>query len=117
MNKYALSKGYVGEWYKVLGTVDRLHTKNGSPAELNAMPFLMVYSNAPEYMGSNFRKALHSEGTGPRASHAFKFGNEMPLVKTYRSVVQIAAKEVARRTGKSEIIHKLEKIEEKRRKI
>jgi hypothetical protein len=97
MNKYALSKGYVGEWYKVLGTVDRLHSKNGTATELNVMPFLMVYSNAPEYMGSNFRKALHSEGTGPRASHAFKFGNEMHLVNTYRSVVQMAAEEVSRR--------------------
>jgi hypothetical protein len=97
MNKYALSKAYVGEWYKVLGTVDRLHSKNGSPTELNAMPFLMVYSNAPEYMGSNYRKALHSEGTGSRASHAFKFGNEMHLVNTYRDVVQMAAEEVSRR--------------------
>ena len=63
MNKYALSKGYVGEWYKVLGTMDRIHSKNGSPTELNVMPFTMLMSNAPEYMGSAFRKALHSEGT------------------------------------------------------
>jgi hypothetical protein len=117
MNKYALSKAYVGEWPKVLGTIDRLHGKNGSPAELNAMPFLMVYSNAPEYMGSNYRQALHSEGTGPRASHAFKFGNEMSLVHTYRSVVKLAAAEVERRSGNKGIVQALQNIEEKREKI
>ncbi len=121
MNKYAHSKGYVGEWYKVLGTIDRLHSKNGSPTELNVMPFLMVYSNAPEYMGSNFRKALHSEGTGARASHAFKFGNEISLVNTYRSVVQIAAKEVDRRNmanGRtSSVFDELKKIEDKRKEV
>jgi hypothetical protein len=117
MNKYALSKAYVWEWYKVLGTGDKLHSKNGSAAELNAMPFLMVYSNAPEYMGSNFRQALHSQGTGKRASHAFKFGNEMSLVNTYRSVVQMAAIEVGRRTNNNKIVEELNAIEAKRKSI
>ena len=61
MNKYALSKGNVGEWWKVVGCIDRLHTKNGSSVDLNAMPFTILMSNAPEYMGSDFRRALHTE--------------------------------------------------------
>jgi hypothetical protein len=41
----------------------------------------------------------------------------MSLVNTYRSVVQIAAKEVARRTGKTDILDKLNAIENKRKEI
>jgi hypothetical protein len=121
MNKYALSKGNVGEWWKAFGTIDRLHTKNGSPVELNAIPFIMVMSNAPEYMGSEFRKALHGEWNGARASHAFKFGNEMSYINIYRSVVGIAAKEVERRVRKrgwtTGIVSAIEEIEKKRSKI
>lgn len=121
MNKYALSKLNVGEWYKVLGTIDRIHSKNGNAVELNAIPFTLLMSNLPEYMGSEFRKSLHSEWTGPRASHAFKFGNEMWLVNTYRGVVMLAAKEIERRHrgrwSSIKIVSELEKIEENRNHI
>jgi len=118
MNKYALSKLNVGEAYKVIGCIDRIHTKNGSPMELNHIPFTILMSNMPEYMGSEFRKMLHGEGNGDRASHAFKFGNELPYVRTYRSVVMKAAQELDRRknTG-GKIAKQLASIEEKRRTI
>jgi hypothetical protein len=116
MNKYALSKGNVGEWWKVIGCVDRLHTKNGSAVDLNAMPFTMLMSNAPEFMGSELRKTLHGEWNGNRASHAFKFGNELTYVQTYRDSVMLAAKEIDRRHGTNSATA-LQKIEEIRRHI
>ncbi len=121
MNRYALSKLNVGEAWKAMGCIDRLHTKNWSPTELNAIPFTLLMSNMPEYMGSEFRKALHSEWTWQRASHAFKFGNEMSLVNTYRNVVWIAAKEVDRRNRQkgniTDVSGELTKIERERHHI
>jgi hypothetical protein len=116
MNKYALSKWNVGEWWKVMGCIDRLHTKNGSPVDLNAMPFTILMSNAPEFMGSELRKTLHGEWNGNRATHAFKFGNELSYVQTYRDSVMLAAKEIDRRNGTSAAVA-LKKIEEKRKHI
>lgn len=73
-------------------------------------------SNAPEFMGSELRKTLHGEGNGNRATHAFKFGNELTYVQTYRDTVMLAAKEIDRRNGTSSATA-LQKIEVMRKHI
>lgn len=118
LNKYALSKLAVGEGYKTIGAIDRIFDKNGGPVDLNKIPFTMVMSNMPEYLGSEYRKMMHSEATGKlRNTHAFMFGNELEFVRNYRNVVALAAKEADRRSGTTEISKALAEIEADRKKV
>lgn len=118
MNDYALSKLNVGEWYKALKTIKRIYGKNGDAVSLNAIPFTMLMSNVPEYLGTDFASKLHKEATGgeARSTHAFAFGNTIHHVQTYRNMVWEAAEELARR-GNTAALAELASIEKKRKEI
>ena len=118
MNDYALSKLNVGEGYKAFGTLDRIYGKNGDEVQVNTMPFTMVMSNVPEYLGTEFGKRLHSQAVGEqvRTTHALAFGNDMNQIKKYRNMVWEAAEELNRR-GNSVPLAELREIEEARKKV
>lgn len=118
MNDYALSKLNVGEWYKALKTLGRIYGKNGGAVGLNTIPFTLLMSNMPEYLGTDFCRKIHSEATGKdaRSTHALAFGNDLNHVKTYRNMVWEAAEELSRR-GNSWVLAALSEIEKTRKDL
>jgi hypothetical protein len=101
MNDYAMSKLNVWEAYKAIACIDRIYGKNGGPVQLNAIPFVLVMSNMPELLGTEFGHRLHKQATGEqiRSSHALAFGNDTKKVAIYRDMVDQVVSEIDKRWG------------------
>ncbi len=120
MNDYAMSKLNVWEAYKAIACIDRIYGKNGGPVQLNAIPFVLVMSNMPELLGTEFGHRLHKQATGEqiRSSHALAFGNDTKKVAIYRDMVTQAVKEIDRRWGTgTEIMAEYENLQKLKAKV
>lgn len=120
MNDYAMSKLNVWEAYKAIACIDRIYGKNGGPVQLNAIPFVLVMSNMPELLGTEFGHRLHKQATGEqiRSSHALAFGNDTNKVAIYRNMVDQVVKELDHRWGTgTEIMADYVKLQQLKEKV